>query len=132
MRQMQKAMAIIQFKLESQVIARNPDFHLEHRNLLHQIDRQDWTVPIGAQRYPILDRNFPTIDWNDPYKLSLEEEECMAQLRHSFLQSQTLRDQMRFVDEKGAMHLVRDYNLIFHGCVPVDQAGNFLSSKSVG
>ena len=88
-------------------------------------------MPIGAQRYPILDRNFPTIDWNDPYKLSLEEEECMAQLRHSFLQSQTLRDQNAFRGRKGAMHLVRDYNLIFHGCVPVDQAGNFLS-KSLG
>ena len=56
----------------------------------------------------------------------------MAQLRHSFLQSQTLRDQMRFVEEKGAMHLVRDYNLIFHGCVPVDQGGNFLSLKVGG
>jgi len=56
----------------------------------------------------------------------------MAQLRHSFLQSQTLRDQMRFVEEKGAMHLVRDYNLIFHGCVPVDQSGNFLSLKVDG
>ena len=124
MRQMQKAMAIIQFKLESQVIARNPDFHLEHRNLLHQIDRQDWTVPIDDHRYPdARTAIFPTIDWSDPYSLSPEEEECMAQLRHSFLQSQTLRDQMRFVEEKGAMHLVRDYNLIFHGCVPVDQAG---------
>ncbi len=59
MRQMQKAMAIIQFKLESQTIRRNPDFHLEHRNLLHQIDRQDWTVPIDGNRYAMLDRNLP-------------------------------------------------------------------------
>ena len=87
---MQKAMAIIQFKLESQAIRRNPDFHLEHRNLLHQVDRQDWTVPIDGHRYAMLDRNLPTIDWSDPYALSPEEEECMAQLRHSFLQSQTL------------------------------------------
>ncbi len=126
MRQMQKAMAIIQFKLESQAIRRNPDFHLEHRNLLHQVDRQDWTVPIDGHRYAMLDRNFPTIDWSDPYALSPEEEECMAQLRHSFLQSQTLRDQMRYVEHEGTMYLVRDYNLIFHGCVPVDEAGNFL------
>jgi fructose-1,6-bisphosphatase III len=62
MRQMQKAMAIIQFKLESQTIARNPDFHLEHRNLLHVIDSKDWTVPIDSQRYAMLDTNFPTID----------------------------------------------------------------------
>ena len=126
MRQMQKAMAIIQFKLESQTIARNPDFHLEHRNLLHLIDSKDWTVPIDSQRYAMLDTNFPTIDWSDPYALSPEEEECMAQLRHSFLQSQTLRDQMRYVERKGTMYLARDYNLIFHGCVPVDHAGNFL------
>ncbi len=53
-------------------------------------------MPINGIPYPILDRNFPTIDWSDPYVLSPEEEECMAQLRHSFLQSQTLRDQMRF------------------------------------
>ena len=87
MRQMQKAMAIIQFKLESQTIRRNPDFHLEHRNLLHQIDRGDWTVAIDGNRYAMLDRNLPTIDWSDPYALSPEEEACMAQLRHSFLQS---------------------------------------------
>ena len=126
MRQMQKAMAIIQFKLESQTIKRNPGFHLEHRNLLHQIDHQNWTVPIDGSRYAMLDRNFPTIDWSDPYALSPEEEECMAQLRHSFLQSQTLRDQMRYVEQNGSMYLVRDYNLIFHGCVPVDESGNFL------
>jgi fructose-1,6-bisphosphatase III len=132
MRRMQKAMAIIQFKLESQTIGRNPDFHLEHRNLLHQIDPQDWTVPIGGRRYPILDRNLPTVDWNDPYALSPEEAECMAQLRSSFLQSQTLLEQMRFLEQKGAMHLVRDYNLIFHGCVPVDEEGNFLPLKVDG
>jgi fructose-1,6-bisphosphatase III len=83
-------------------------------------------VPIGGRRYPILDRNLPTVDWSDPYALSPEEAECMAQLRSSFLQSQTLREQMRFLEQKGTMHLVRDYNLIFHGCVPVDEEGNFL------
>jgi fructose-1,6-bisphosphatase III len=126
MRQMQKAMAIIQFKLESQTIARNSDFYLEHRNLLHRIDAKEGTVSIDDQRYAMLDTNFPTIDWNDPYTLSPEEEECLAQLRHSFLQSQVLRDQMRYVERKGTMYLARDYNLIFHGCVPVDDAGNFL------
>ena len=87
-------------------------------------------MPIDGHRYAMLDRNFPTIDWSDPYALSPEEEECMAQLRHSFLQSQTLRDQMRYVENKGTMYLVRDYNLIFHGCVPVDRIGQFPSPQS--
>ena len=82
-------------------------------------------MPIDGHYYAMLDRNFPTIDWSDPYALSSRRQR-MAQLRHSFLQSQTLRDQMRYVERKGTMYLVRDYNLIFHGCVPVDDAGNFL------
>ncbi len=126
MARMQKAMAIIQFKLESQTIRRNPDFQLEHRNLLHKIDPQDWTIELDGKRYRLRDHHFPTIDWNDPYALSPEEEECMAQLKTSFLQSQTLWEHMRYLEQKGSMHLVRDYNLIFHGCVPVDEEGTFL------
>ncbi|RYD63146.1 MAG: fructose-bisphosphatase class III, partial [Verrucomicrobiaceae bacterium] len=126
MARMQKAMAVIQFKLESQTIRRNPDFRLEHRNLLHKIDPADWTVEVDGKRYRLRDHNFPTIDWNDPYALSPEEEECMAQLRTSFLQSQTLWEHMRYLEQKGSMHLIRDYNLIFHGCVPVDEEGTFL------
>ena len=126
MQRMQKAMAVIQFKLESQTIRRNPDFQLEHRNLLHKIDPQNWTVEIEGVAHPLRDQHFPTIDWSDPYKLSAEEEECMTQLRLSFLQSQTLWEQMHYVERKGTMYLVRDYNLIFHGCVPVDDDGGFL------
>jgi fructose-1,6-bisphosphatase-3 len=126
MSRMQKAMAIIQFKLESQVIRRNPHFNLEHRRLLHRIAPEKGTVEIEGHTYPLRDRHLPTIDWSDPYALSPEESECMAQLRLSFLQSQTLWEQMRYLERKGTMHLVRDYNLIFHGCVPVDEAGQFL------
>lgn len=132
MARMQKAMAIIQFKLESQTIRRNPDFQLEHRNLLHKIDPKDSTVELEGVRYPLRDWNLPTIDWNDPYALSPEEEECMAQLRTSFLQSQTLWEQMRYLEQKGSMYLIRDYNLIFHGCVPVDESGAFLPMRVDG
>ena len=126
MSRMQKAMAIIQFKLESQTIERNPEFHLEHRRLLNKVNPKEGTIELDGVVYPLTDTLFPTVDWSDPSKLSPEEETCMAQLRVSFLQSQTLWEQMRFLERKGTMHLVRDYNLIFHGCVPVDEAGQFL------
>lgn len=126
MARMQKAMAIILFKLEGQTIRRNPDYALEHRNLLHRIDPGKGTVELDGDTYPMLDMNFPTIDWSDPYALSPEEEECMEQLRISFLQSQHLWEQMQYIEERGSMHLKRDYNLIFHGCVPVDEDGHFL------
>lgn len=127
MARMQKAMAIIQFKLEGQTIRRNPEYDLEHRNLLHRIDFAKKTIQLNGNTYPLLDDHFPTIDWNDPYRLSPEEEKCINRLRQSFLQSPVLWQQMQFVAQKGAMYLRRDQNLIFHGCIPVDEEGNFLS-----
>ena len=126
MSRMQKAMAVIQFKLESQTIARNPQFQLEHRRLLHRVDPEEGSIEIEGKVYALRDGYLPTVDWRDPYKLSAEEETCLAQLRLSFLQSQTLWEQMNYLERKGRMHLVRDYNLIFHGCVPVSEQGEFL------
>ena len=126
MSRMQKAMAIMQFKLECQTIQRHPEFQLEHRQLLLGINAEYGTLKLDGTVYPLTDMSFPTVDWNDPTSLSPEEAECMAQLKISFLQSQTLWEQMRYLERKGTMHLVRDYNLIFHGCVPVDEEGQFL------
>lgn len=124
---MQKAAAIMQFKLEGQMIERNPDWHLDHRRLLHRIDYENGTIEVDGERYELRDRHFPTIDPNDPYRLSPDEEHCLRILKHSFLNSQKLQEQMRFLVGHGAMYLVRDDCLIFHGCVPVDAEGNFLS-----
>ncbi len=132
MSRMQKAMAVIQFKLESQTIQRNPDFQLGHRQLLNQVNAEHGTIALDGFVYPLADWNFPTVDWSDPSKLSPQEEECMAQFKISFLQSQTLWEQMHYLERKGAMHLVRDYNLIFHGCVPVDGSGGFLPMRVGG
>ena len=87
---MQKAMAILQFKLEGQTSRRNPEFELEHRNLLHRIDPDAGTVTIDGARHPLLDRAFPTIDWSDPYRLSEDEARCMELIGRSFLGSPTL------------------------------------------
>ena len=79
-----------------------------------------------GRRIPLRDAHLPTIDPADPYALSPEEATCLERLRTSFLSSRKLWDQMRFLVSHGTMSLRRDHHLIFHGCVPVDEAGEFL------
>lgn len=132
MARMQKAAAIMQFKLDSAVIQRNPHFLMDNRRLLHQIDAKNGMITIDGVRRTLRDRHFPTIDPADPYRLSPEEERCLKQLRESFLTSQTMWEHMTFMLERGSMYLVRDDNLIFHGCVPVDDQGDFLNFEIDG
>ncbi len=123
---MQKAAAIMQFKLEGQVIARNPRWEMEHRRLLHRIDHKTGTVEVDGVRYPLVDTRLPTIDPANPYQLTDDERRCMDRLRGSFLASQKLYEHMEYLVGRGSMYLVRDGSLIFHGCVPVDRDGRFL------
>ena len=124
---MQKAIAVMQFKLEGQMIERNPQWDLNHRRLLHRINQDDGTIEIDGQTYELRDTNFPTVDPDNPYQLTEEESKCLSYLKHSFLSSQKLREQMRFMVDHGSMYLKRDQCLIFHGCVPVNAEGEFLS-----
>ncbi|GAB1487955.1 fructose-1,6-bisphosphatase [Opitutaceae bacterium] len=123
---MQKAAAIMQFKLEGQMIARHPEWALEHRRLLHNIDLEKGTIVVDGITYPLRDTHLPTLDPADPYALSPEELTCMDRLRHSFTNSLKLGEHMRWLVSRGAMFLQRDDHLIFHGCVPVDENGGFL------
>ncbi len=123
---MQKAIAIMQFKLEGQTIARHPEWGLEHRRLLHRIDLAAGTVEVDGAIYPLRDAHLPTLDPTDPYALSEEEAVCLERLRTSFLASQKLADQVRWMTTRGHMHLIREDHLIFHGCVPVDERGDYL------
>ncbi len=123
---MQKAAAVMQFKLEGQMIARNPHWGMEHRRLLHRIDRAAGTVEVDGVRYPMRDTHLPTVDPADPYALSAEERACVERLRGSFVNSQKLQEHVRYVVDVGSMYLERDDNLIFHGCVPCDEFGGFL------
>ena len=129
---MQKAAAIMQFKLEGQTIERNPQMEMAHRRLLHRIDREAGTIGIDGAEYPLRDTFLPTIDADDPYQLSAEEQTCMKRIRQSFLHSQKLWEHMRFLVQHGAMYLRRDDHLIFHGCMPVDENGEFLSYEIDG
>lgn len=123
---MQKAAAIMQFKLEGQMIERHPEWEMEHRRLLHRIDRARGTIEIDGQTYALRDTRLPTIDPQDPYALSEAEQLCLKRLKNSFLHSQKLGEHMRWLVRHGAMFLLRDDHLIFHGCVPVNERGEFL------
>jgi len=128
---MQKAIAILQFKLEGQTFARRLEWNLAHRSLLRFIDLSSGTasgtVEIDGTRYPLRDTRFPTMDWSDPCKLSDGEARCLAELTRSFLDSRTLWKQMTYVASHGQMWLRRDLCAIFHGCVPVDEQGEPLA-----
>jgi fructose-1,6-bisphosphatase-3 len=121
---MQKAIAILQFKLEGQLFRAHPEWGLEHRALLHRIE--DGTVEIDGKRYPLEDTRFPTIDWANPYALSAAETACLSDLTRSFIDSHALWQQMSWVASRGRMWMRRDRCAIFHGCIPVDERGEFL------
>ncbi|GIW77407.1 MAG: fructose-1,6-bisphosphatase class 3 [Phycisphaerae bacterium] len=123
---MQKAIAIMQFKLEGQMIDRNPAWGLSHRKLLHTIDLEKGTVIVDGKVYPLRDTRFPTLDPKNPYELSPEEKECIRRLKHSFMVSQKLTEHMAYLIRNSHMYLRRDDHLIFHGCVCTDLEGFFL------
>lgn len=122
---MHKAIAIIQFKLEGQLIKRHPEFHMEDRLLLDKVDYENGTVNIGGTYYEMKEVDFPTVDPADPYKLTLEEAELMERLRQAFVQCEKLQKHIRFLFSKGGMYKVHNSNLLYHGCVPMDEHGNF-------
>ena len=126
MARMQKAVAVMQFKLEGQMITRHPEWQLEHRRLLHRVDRAAGTVEVDGVNYPLRDAYLPTIDPANPYVLSYEEANCLDRLRASFLASEKLWKHIRWMASCGRMYLVREGHLIFHGCMPVDEQGEYL------
>lgn len=129
---MQKAVAIMQFKLEGRMIVRHPDWQLDHRRLLHRIDHERGTIEIDGHSYALRDTRLPTIDPADPYRLSPEEADCLRRLKHSFRSSRKLWEHVQYLVGHGSMYLRRDECLIFHGCVPCDADGVFLPFRIDG
>lgn len=122
---MHKAISIIQFKVEGQIIEKNPAFHMEDRNLLHHINYENGTIEIEGKQYKLKDGNFPTVDPQNPYMLSPEEEDIMARLEKAFLNCEKLQKHMRFLLNKGGLYKVYNGNLLYHGCVPLNEDGSF-------
>ena len=122
---MHKAIAIIQFKLEKQVIDKNPEFNLQTRALLDKIDFDKKTVVIRGKEHPMKSCDFPTVDRKNPYKLTKDEEKVVNKLRESFVTSEKLKKHIELFINKGAMYSCYNGNLLIHGCMPVDSEGNF-------
>lgn len=124
--QMHKAIAILQFKLEHEIIHRRPEFEMEDRNMLHRIDWQEGTITLpDGSVHPMKDTDFPTIHPQDPYKLTPEEADLMDKLAHSFQQSEKLKKHLACLYSKGSMYLVFNKNLLYHASIPLDEEGNF-------
>jgi len=132
MAKIQLAMAIIQFKLEADIIKRHPEFEMEHRLLFDKIDYENHTIELEGESYDLEGAHFPTIDPDNPYELTAEEEEVINRLTYSFTHSDRLEEHIRFLVNKGSMYLVYNDNLLFHGCVPLKQDGSFMSTTFAG
>lgn len=123
---MHKAVSIIQFKLEGQLIKRRPGFEMDNRLLLDKIDYEKGTIAIDGKTYELLDKNFPTVDPKDPYALTPEEQEVMERMQGAFLHCEKLQDHMNLLLNKGSLYKVFNDNLLYHGCIPLTEEGEFL------
>lgn len=120
-----KAIAIIMFKLEGQLIMRHPEYGMDDRLLLGRIDYAEGTVTVDGQRYPLNDTHFPTIDPDDPFRLSEGEQCLITSLTNAFRRSAQLKKHVGFLYSNGSLYRICNGNLIFHGCVPMTADGAF-------
>lgn len=127
-----KAVSIIQFKAEGQLIRRIPEFRMEKRNLLHLMDLEKGTITIEGKVYPLLDTNFPTINPKDPYAFSEQEEEIVRRLERAFLNCEKLQQHMKFLLARGSLYKVYNGNLLYHGCVPLNEDGTLREVEIYG
>lgn len=123
--QMHKAITVIQFKLECQFVKRHPEFEMDDRLLLDKINFKDYSIELYGNHYHLTDNKFPTIDPESPCSLTHEELELVEKLRFSFTKSEKLKKHTRFLFSNGSLYLICNSNLLFHGCIPLDDDGNF-------
>ena len=131
-KKMHKAIAVIQFKLEGQLILSRPEFEMEGRLLLDKINYEDSSVRIDGTDYHLDDCHFPTVDPSNPYALTEEEAALMEKIRGAFLRCGKLQQHVRFLFLKGSLYKVYNSNLLYHGCVPFDDKGDFKKVRIFG
>ena len=132
MAKMHKAISIIQFKLEGQTILRHPEYQMSDRLLMDKINFADGTITVNGKTYPLTDNHLPTVNPNDPYALSVEEEELMTQLARSFRKSEKLQKHLRMLYRHGSLFLVRNGFLLYHAAVPLNADGSFTEVEVLG
>lgn len=128
----QKAISIIQFKIEGSLVKKHPEYKMKDRLLLDKIDLEKGTIKIDGKEYKLNDTNFPTIDKKSPYKLTKEESEIVERLRLSFMHSEKLNRHVNFLYAKGHMYKNFNSNLLFHGCIPMKENGEFDKIEVMG
>ena len=128
---MHKAITVIQLKLEGQLMQKHPEWHMQNRSLFETVQFSDGTICIDGTVYPLKDSSFPTVDPAHPLRLSAEEADLMKILKNSFLHSEKLQKHMKFLLTRGAMYRVYNGNLLFHGCIPMEEDGT-LQAVQIG
>ena len=126
-----RAVNVMMFKLEGQLVRRNPEFEMEDRLLLHKLDREKHEIEIDGRLWKTKPIDLPTVSPEDPYALTEEEQELMTELRRAFTHSPRLREHVTFLYRRGWMYRAFNGNLLFHGCVPLKEDGSFLE-KTLG
>lgn len=130
--QMHKAVTIMMFKVEAQVIARNPDFQMQGRDYLNHIDYAHGTVSCGGKEYELRDTDFPTVDPEDPSRLTEREQEVISKLVRNFCESKLLQKHVQFLYSHGSTYKVVNKNLLYHGAVPMTADGEFAAETFDG
>jgi len=128
----QKAISVIQFKLEGQLILKHAEYEMDGMLLLDKMNLSKGTVKIGNTEYELNDTNFPTLDAKDPYSLTSEEQEIISRLKDSFKNSETLKRHIEFLYSKGSLYKCYNSNLLYHGCVPMTADGEFDNVNVLG
>ena len=122
---MHKAIAVIQLKLEGQLMRDHPEYGMEERRLFERVDFRAGTLTHGGRTYALRDTSFPTIDPDDPLRLTEEEEDLMRILASSFHHSGRLNAHIRALYARGSMYKTVNGNLLYHGCIPLNEDGSF-------
>ena len=120
-----QALAIIQFKLESQLIQRRPEFDMAQNVTLDKIDYWEESILVGGKKHFLANTCFQTINPQKPEELTDEEEEVVATLLDSFQHSLQLKSHISFLMKKGSMYKIYNNHLLFHGCIPLGESGDF-------
>ncbi len=122
---MNKAITVIQFKVEGQLLAAHPEYEMDDRRVFEKVDFRTGTIDLNGQVHQLRDTYFPTVDPDSPLKLTLEEEELINTLSASFRHSEKLQRHVRFLYAEGGMYKCFNNNLLYHGCIPLTANGDF-------
>lgn len=127
-----KAITIIQFKLEGQLIKKHPEYNLQDRLLLDKMNLEEGYVEIDGKKYELNDTNFPTLNKDNIYELTKEENEVIERLCESFRHSQRLNEHIDFIYQIGEVYTIFNSNLLYHACMPMDEKGQFKEVNFLG